>query len=161
MKRREKGFTLIEVIIALVIMVFIIGVGAMTTMSLLMNCQRSSDQNIVLNQVQNVGYWISRDVQMAKTVTLDEPGGFPLTLVIPVGTNPDNDYSISYFFDDNNLKRQVNGSPEMSIAGYIDVEDTTFCPVGSNTYRLTIKASEGEAVVERTYEISQRISSGS
>ena len=132
----------------------------MTMTTLLANPQRSTSQNIVLNQVQNAGCWISRDIQMAKTATLGEPRGFPLTLVIPIDTNPDNDYSVSYFFNSNNLKRQVNSSPETLISQYIDVENTTFSPVDSNTFKLTIKASSGEAVVERSYEISQRLSSG-
>jgi len=159
MKRGEKGFTLIEVIISVAIMSSIIGAVTTTTMPLLTNPQRSSNHNIVLQQVQNAGYWISRDVQMAKTVTPGVSGGFPITLVIPVDTNPYNDETISYSFDDNNLERQVNGSTETMIAEYIDVADTTFSMVDSNTYQLTVKASNGEAMVERSYEVTQRLSS--
>ena len=157
MKRGERGFTLIEVIISVAIMATIMGAITMTTIPLLTNPQRSSNYNIALQQVQNVGYWISRDVQMAKTVTPDVSGGFPLTLVIPVDTNPGNDQSVSYSFDGNNLERQVNGSAETLIAQYIDVAATTFSMVDANTYKLTVKASIGEAVVERSYEVTQRL----
>ena len=158
MRRGEKGFFLIEVMIVIAITATIMGVVTMTTIALITNPLRSTNQNIVLNDAQNTGYRISRDVKMAKTVTLGEPRGFPLILVIPVDMNPDNDYSVSYFFDGTNLKRQVNGSPGTSVAQYIDVENTTFSPVYSNTYNLTVTASKDAATVERSYEVSQRLS---
>jgi len=166
MKRSEKGFTLIEVVIAVAITGIIMPMMTMTTTALLTNHQQANDSNVVLQQVQNVGYWISRDVQMAKDVIFTDPGGFPLTLDIPVDTDENNDYSVKYLFDGNNLKRQVYDSldnliSETSIAQYIDVQDTTFSTPGSNIYNLTVKASKGEAVVERSYEIVQRLSPAS
>lgn len=164
MQRSEKGFTLIEVMIAVAIMGLIMPVMTMTTTTLLTNHQQANDHNIVLHQVQNVGYWISRDVQMAKDVTFTDPGGFPLTLDIPVDTDESNDYSVDYLFDGNKLKRQVYDSSdtlilETLIAEYIDVQDTTFSTLGSNIYNLTVKVSKGEVVMERCYKVSQSLSS--
>jgi prepilin-type N-terminal cleavage/methylation domain-containing protein len=158
MKRSERGFTLIEMLISLAIMSAIVGGVAMTTTALLTHPKRSTNQNIVLQQVQNAGYWISRDVQVAKTISYDAPNGFPLNLGIPVNTNPANDYSVSYFFDGNQL---VTGSSETVVANYIDIDNTTFNISASydNTYELTVQASKDTAVVERSYEITQRINS--
>ena len=164
MQRSEKGFTLIEVMIAVAIMGIIMPVIAMTTTALLTNHQQANDHNVILHQVQNAGYWISRDVQMAKDVIFDDPSGFPLTLDIPVDTDENNNYSVDYLFDGNKLKRQVYDSSdtlilETLIAEYIDVQDTTFSTLGSNIYNLTVKVSKGEVVVERCYKVSQSLNS--
>ena len=161
MKQREKGFTLIEVIVAVAISGIIMVAIAMTTVTLLTNHQRSTNQNVVLPQVQNAGGWISRDVQMAKDVIFDNPSGFPLTLDIPIDTVENNSHTVVYLFDSNKLKRQVYDFAdtlisETLIAKYINIEDSTFGIQDSNIYKLTIKASKDEAVVERSYEIVQR-----
>ena len=161
MKRGEKGFTLIEVLIVIAITGVIIGPLAMVTTTLLTNPQRSTDQSVVLHQVQDAGHWISRDVQMARTVDFDEPDVF-LRLHIPVDTDVNNDYSVVYLFDGDKLKRRVYDSSEILIsetliADYIDTDNTAFSTLGFSLYKLTIRASKGEAVVKRSYEVSQRL----
>ena len=141
-KRGERGFTLIEVIVSVAIMSAIVAGVSMTTITFLTHHQRSTSQNVVLTQVQNAGYWISRDVQVAETVTPGESNGFPLTLVIPVDTNPDNNYSVSYSFDSDKLIRQANGSSNTVIAEYINVEATTFSILASENYELLEKLTE-------------------
>jgi len=161
-RRTEKGFTLIELLVGLAITSVIIVAMGMTITTLVTNSQGTTERSVVLRQVQNAGYSISHDVQMAETVTPDGTSGFPLTLDIPVDTDQNNDYSVDYLFDGNKLKRQVYDSShtlikENMIAEYIDVDETTFTDLGFNTYELTIKASNGEAVAERSYQISQRL----
>jgi len=164
MRQGEKGFTLIEVIIGAAILGIIMPAITMTTTALMTNHQSATDPNIVLDQVQNAGRWISHDVQMAKTVIFDDPTGFPLTLIIPVDTDENNDRKVIYLFDNDKLKRQGYDSSEtliaeILIAGYIDTQDTTFSIRGSNVYELAIKANKNETVVQRTYEIVQRVGS--
>ncbi len=47
---------------------------------------------------------------------------------------------------------------ETFIAEYIDTDNTTFSALELGVYRLTVRASRGEAVVTRSYEINQRLS---
>ncbi len=168
MKQREKGFSLLEVLIALAIAACIIVPITVTTTLIVKSFRQDAVQNTVLPQVQNVGYWISRDVQIASGITLGDPNGngFPLSLDIPTDVDPNNDYGIEYFFDGNKLKRKVYDSSqtlvsETFIADHIDTDNTTFSLVDDATpghYRLTVTASGDVAGATKIYEIKQRIS---
>lgn len=157
--------TLLEVLIALAITAVIIGPLLLATTTLMTNPQTSADQNTVLQEVRNAGYWVSRDVQMAGNVTPGENYGFPLTLDIPVDTDENNNYEIRYLSYDNKLKREVYDSSEILIsetfvANYVATDNTTFSAISTDLYKLTIKASRGETTITRVYEVSQRCSSG-
>jgi prepilin-type N-terminal cleavage/methylation domain-containing protein len=163
-RRREKGFTLIEVLVGLAIMSVIILAMGMTVTTIVTNSRGTTERSVVLREVQNAGYSISRDVQMADDVTLDGTSGFPLILDIPVDTDENNNYSVNYLLDGDQIIRQVYDSSdilirERAVAEYIDVGATTFSALSFNTYELTIKAYNGEAVAERSYQIKQRIGS--
>jgi len=71
MKPGEKGFTLIELIIAISIMVIASGAAAAAIFQIFGNTERNSNNMTVAQQVQNAGYWISHDAQMALTITTD------------------------------------------------------------------------------------------
>lgn len=163
MKRGEKGFTLLELLIALGIMGIIMWPLTMATITLLTTPRRTADQGVVLQQVRNAGYWILRDVQMARSVNSTVPNCF-LTLGIPRDTEESHDYSIVYLFDESKLKRQFydsggNLTSETFIADYIDTDNTMFKKLDTGLYKLTIRAAKGQAAVTRGYEVSQRLSS--
>lgn len=162
MRHGEKGFTLLEVLVTMAIIGIIMPMLTMSVITMMKLHVQANEQNIVLQQVQNTGYWISRDVQMAGSITLNAPNGFPISLEIPVDTDANNDYSVDYLFDGNKLKRQVYNSShvlvsESLIAEYIDAADTTFINLAPSTYFLTVKSSKGENSTERSYRVSQRL----
>ena len=66
--RNEKGFTLIEVITVVAILGAIMGVMAMTVVTIMRVSPQNNDHAIALSQVQNAGYWIARDAQMAEGI---------------------------------------------------------------------------------------------
>ena len=71
MMQDERGFSTIEVIVAL-LFVAIIGYGAMTTIfQVVRSNERSNDHITAAREVSNAGFWISRDTQMAEDVTTD------------------------------------------------------------------------------------------
>jgi hypothetical protein len=148
--------------IAVAITSLIVMVLTMAITTLVKNSPATTERSVILRQVQNAGYTISRDVQMAGNVTPDGTSGFPLTLDIPVDTDENNDYSVDYLFDGNRLIRQVYDFShtlieQTVVAEYIDTNETSFSLLSSNTYQLTIKACKGEAVTKRSYRIIQRL----
>ena len=164
MKRGRKGFTLVELLLALAIMGVIVVAIAMTTITLVRNSKVAADHHIVLQQVHTASHSISRDVEMGKDVTLSDPTGFPLIIVIPVDNDENNDYSVHYLFDDNKLKRRIYDSSNNLISetliGECIAENTTCIALEPGVYKLDIRASRGETAVTMSYELSQRAGSG-
>jgi prepilin-type N-terminal cleavage/methylation domain-containing protein len=66
--KNQKGFTLIELIIAVAISGLIIGSIAMAITQIFIGHAQSSGEMTALLQVQNVGYWINRDGPMAEKI---------------------------------------------------------------------------------------------
>ncbi len=167
MKRGEKGFTLLEILVGTAIMGVIAMPLAMLTTTLLTNPERSNDKNIVLQQVRQAGTWISRDVQMSRSVNATDPNGFPLTIQIPFDSDENNDYSIEYLLDGSKLKRRAydsseNLTSETFIADYIASDNTTFSTLDVDTglHKLTVRAVKDRAGVTGSYQITQRLGSG-
>jgi prepilin-type N-terminal cleavage/methylation domain-containing protein len=71
MKGRGKGFTIIELAVALAIITLVSGAAAVATFQVFHGSGRNNDHMTAVREVQNAGYWISRDAQMAQSVTAD------------------------------------------------------------------------------------------
>ncbi len=79
-KGGQRGFTLIETVIALAIassMVVLVGMAFAQTMLI---TSESQNHMLVVRQLQTAGYWVSRDSQMAKNALWQEPVGEPVPL---------------------------------------------------------------------------------
>jgi prepilin-type N-terminal cleavage/methylation domain-containing protein len=164
MKNGESGFTLLEIVVGSAIMAVVVGAIATTLTILFLNYGQAAGQNSALPQVQNAGFWITRDVQTSRNITATAPNGFPLSLTIPIDTIESNDNSANYVFEDSRLKRRLyNASDtlisETFVADFLDTNNCTFTTVNATLgyYRLTITATrEGESVT-RVYDASQRL----
>lgn len=154
LKARQGGFTLVELLIAVAILGAIGGALSMAIVTIMKTTDSTKDQAVILQQVQNAGYWISRDVQMAEDVS---PGGGGALVTVNQA-----DGEVAYVFDGTTLKRQPSGGQETLVAQYIVEEDTSFVDETEagdalSKYKLTVTACRGEAEVERVYEIAKRI----
>ncbi len=79
-RNNQHGFTLIEIIIALAIasaIVVLIGMAFAQTMII---TSKSHDHMLVIRQLQTAGYWVSRDSQMAKNASWQQPVEEPVPL---------------------------------------------------------------------------------
>ncbi len=168
MRQRQKGFSLLEMLVALGIVAAVIASITLTVTTLLMNSQQPSTQQTLLQQVKSAGHWIPRDINMANDVTPSSPNGFPFpigfpfTINIPVDQDDNHDYTVKYLIDGNNFKRQEYDSldilvAETLIAQYVDTDNTIFESITASLYELTIQVSRGEEVVNASYEAYRRL----
>ena len=104
MKQGENGFTIIELVVALAIIALIGSAATMTTFQVIKGTERSNNHMTAVRQVQNAGYWISHDTQIAESAIVDNLE-LPDFLIL---TWAEQDYaggepiyhSVTYFFED-------------------------------------------------------------
>jgi prepilin-type N-terminal cleavage/methylation domain-containing protein len=87
MKQRQRGFTLLEMVLGLAIVAAVVTTIGMTITTLLLNYKQPSTQQILLQQVQNAGYQMPRDIQMSNSVVTASGGAtaFPNIVTQSIG----------------------------------------------------------------------------
>ncbi len=72
--KSEKGYSLVEIIVAVSISALLaIGAG-MTTAQIMRSSRQNNDWNMALRQAQSVGYWVSQDALAVNTIDIgDDP----------------------------------------------------------------------------------------
>jgi len=150
----EKGFTLIEMLVAISIGAAIMSVMVAAITVILWTTSQNEDWNINLRQVHNAGHWISGDALMAQEVHTDTPGVF-----LELSWNDwNNDQNVKYYITSNTLTRSLNDGTPILIAENI-VTDNTTCSWDSDDQKLTVNirsAVHGGRYAEQTYEITPR-----
>ncbi len=175
MRRLERGFTIVELSITLAL-VGLIGSGAVATIfQLLSGTERSSNQTMVSSQVQNAGYWLSKDAEPAESITVDnlDPDTFLImrwTERNYGGGGGDIEHSATYFFTSlsdgvGKLKRlhwSSTGASEQSIvAQYMyynagDSDNTTKASYEARVLTVQVTSRMGEAEETKEYRVTRR-----
>ena len=173
MKSGEKGFTFIELVVAIGIITLISGAAATAIFQVFKGTERNNDYMTAVHQVQNAGYWISRDARMAQSVSADNltPPDF---LVMNWTEWDESDeavyHSATYFFEDltdgtGKLKRNhwssVGANEQTLIAQYIyydsgDPDDTSKASYQSPMLTVQLTALFDEILETREYRIQHR-----
>jgi len=178
--RNQRGFSLAELMMALGISGIITGGITMTMFQVVEGNIWTSNHMTVVRQVQDAGFWVSHDAQMAQNVAMGVPSGSLFTLSwvgweYPSGSNTGIDtYEVWYTYDgaSDRLRRDQRittniynaqgdpvGSPVVNqslsfIARCITTEPTV--AMNGDELSVTITASLGEAEEEGTYRIRPR-----
>jgi len=165
LKTTEKGFTLIELLVGIAILAFVVGAASMTVITMMRLSPQSNNWAIALRQVQNAGYWISRDVQSSNAVNTSPPS--PKFLVFTIPTGPSTSKQVEYEFEGSgNLKKltRKDTGQTMMVAQYIyynpgDPDNSTKATYDSTSRKLTFTtaATSGKTTVTRQYEATQRV----
>jgi type II secretory pathway pseudopilin PulG len=168
--QNQGGFILIELLLALVL-TGLISSGIMMSIFQVFNANRQvSSSMIAITQAENLGYWITRDAEMAQSIIA---GTENLTLAWggweyqSAGNTYVNTYKVSYIQAGSEIRRLQEvttydssgqslrtATSQMLVAKYI----TAIAPemVGSQLVAVLITASVGEVEEARTYEITPR-----
>ena len=173
MREDEHGLSTIALIVSILIM-SMIALGASMTIIQVMRVTAQSDSHMTaLQQVQNAGFWISRDAQMADNVTTDNLSGTNfLVLSWTEVDDSDNttDHSATYFFEElsggiGRLKRNHSSSAglnnETLVAQHIsydpaDPVNTSNVSYTSPSLTLKLVAIFADASETREYQVSCR-----
>ena len=163
--KNQKGFTLIELLIAIAITGIITGGATMTIFQVFSGNTRSTNHMIAVRQVQNAGYWVSHDVQMAQSVVVTGVSGFPLTLT---WTEWDGDeHRVVYTLLVDELQREhytnydpvTNPDPDVTtiVAQYIDPDPAkTNCSFASGELVFSVITTVDTQSEARVYRIIPR-----
>jgi prepilin-type N-terminal cleavage/methylation domain-containing protein len=167
LKFNQKGFTLIELVVVLSIAAFVVSAASMTVITMMRLAPRSSNYAIALRQVQDTGYWISRDVQMSSgniTVNSFDDPTF-MTMVQPQLTLPDCtiDYETVVYETEataDGLKRLVRSNQDTGeanvVAEYLSDVSAEYDSV-TGILTVTVSAESGDTDVTRIYQAMQRV----
>ncbi|MEW6033810.1 MAG: type II secretion system protein [Chloroflexota bacterium] len=172
MRRNERGFALVELIVAATIMALL--VPALSTGILLMvqDAQRGRNHITALRQVQNAGHWVSHDAAMARTVsTTDDPETPELEFITLAWTDWESGdvHEVIYTLDDmpDDLKKLLRRHVVHDVDG-IELENTTTLIATNVTgasafsqqdgvWRLLVEARSGRQTEARQYEVNLRV----
>jgi len=172
--KNQRGFTLIELMVVIAITGFVTSGATMAILQVINGSARTNNHMTAVRQVQNAGYWVSRDVHMVQNIVADPTGGgFPLTLTWTDWGNNE-EHQVVYTLLDmpsgglKNLQRShsSNGITEtIIIAQFIDPtvkdgEPQTKCEPTNGSLVFTVTAtvgggSQGQSET-RIYEIVPR-----
>lgn len=160
--KNQLGFTLLEVLAALAISGMVSTGITMTLYQVVTGSTRTSNHMNAIRQVQNAGYWVSRDAQLIQgepdivkdgddqlesiTLTWTDWGGMPNTVI--------------YTFEDTELWRD-DGVQQARIAQFINPAPTkTMCDFtdGVLTFTVTVTIGSGsqEQSETRVYRVVPR-----
>ena len=174
MSKQERGFSTIEVIVVIGLAA-LIALGSSYAIFQIFNTSAMTQSSMTpLVQIETVGYWLTRDTQMAESITSqDLPSG---QLVMMTWTefvlNEDSVYhSVTYYFENPidgvyDLKRyhwSSAGADDTTLIGrylYYDMDDpsnTTAASYNNPTLSLRLVSSYGSNTETREYKISRRL----
>ncbi|MEA3442623.1 MAG: prepilin-type N-terminal cleavage/methylation domain-containing protein [Chloroflexota bacterium] len=164
-KANQRGFTLIEILVAIVVGGMVVAAASTVVMQILQS-SRSSSQMTALRQVQTAGYWVSHDALQAQEMNTND------FLYIKWTDWDDGDiheieYSLVGSGTLKHLQRQeiINDDadhPTITIvARYVDSSQTSCTPanhvfVPGELLTFMVTATMEEQTETRTYKIKPR-----
>lgn len=167
----EKGFTFIEMLIAVSVSALLAVGAGMTTMQILTGSRQNNDWNVAVRQAQSVGQCVSQDALMVSTIDIgDDPETEDVEFISLFWKDWENGntYNTCYLWFDsaNSLKqlkrrqvtRDINGAitGDTTVLVADNIYAATLTPQ-TNSWRLTVETRSGSRSVTREYEISQRL----
>ncbi len=165
MKCGQKGYSLIELLVALPIMGLASVAAGSAIFQIMNNTESANDRISVVRQVENAGYWISGDAQMALVATTTANLTDPNFLVLNwIEWDDDLDpiyHSSTYFFTDvtdgiGTLKRNhvstTGDNQTIQIAQYIYYDPADIANTSNASYQSAVLNVKITAIIDQTRE---------
>jgi prepilin-type N-terminal cleavage/methylation domain-containing protein len=163
----QRGFTMVELLIAIVVSSILAG-GIVTTTFQIYNENNRATRNMqVIQNVENAGFWLNRDVIVAQRVI--STSSFPLIMewqdcdLNESNNYQGNTYHVSYSLLNNTLQRSVtinNGTPTQTIVAEnvnVDEEKTYYqFDAAQRLLIFTLTTQIGTTAETRIYQIKLR-----
>ncbi|MBI2869058.1 MAG: prepilin-type N-terminal cleavage/methylation domain-containing protein [Chloroflexi bacterium] len=159
-RRREDGFTLIELVISMAV-ASVLALGITGAIFQVLRHNELTDRKIqVTAQVENAAYWLGKDSLVAQTIVTGPSAGLPLTLSWQ-GVN-DNNNQVVYSVSGSSLRRaySVNGgAPGITlIAANLDLAaDKTSVTYADGVLNIQITSAISTTSETRTFPVKTRI----
>ena len=159
-KKGQHGFTLVETIVALVLISFVSLGATMANAQIMTQTARNNDYTTATRQSLNAVHWISRDAQMSHSI--NGTSGFPDSenLVIFWKDWDNSEHVVVYSISSNTLQRahSIDGGAAVNtvVAEYInDDPSLTNCSLNNDvlTIKITSSVGEGDQVIDFTKEL--------
>jgi prepilin-type N-terminal cleavage/methylation domain-containing protein len=162
--KEQAGFTLIELMVAMVITGFISLGATIASSQVLTQTSKNTDYTIANRNTMNALHWISRDAMMAQTMDgvedFPQNGNLSLSWVEWDTTA----HTANYSLEDGNLLRIYSDNGQVTktlIAEYINPDaNSTYCSSDNGVLIVTISSRVGEGSrvvdVKRVKEIALR-----
>ena len=121
MKPGEKGFTLVELLISVAVTALIAVAAGSAIFQIFQSNDRNSDHMTAVRQVQNAGYWISRDAQRAQIVYAGNLTPYFLVVrsyLSPTGVSENITVASHIYYDPSdadNTSRAIYESPVLTV----------------------------------------------
>ncbi len=162
----QRGFTIVELLVALTIIGFVASGAAMAISQMLSVHASATNRVAAIREVQNAGYWVSHDAHMAQSISdEDDPltTGVEELLVLNWVEWDGNTNEVTYTIVDGELIRTLvrNGDTiESTVAQFIKYSETSFVLDENDRFlTATLTAEVGgfeQASETRVYEIIPR-----
>jgi len=172
MRRTEKGFTLINVILVTAISAIIASGAGVTSVQVIKVSRLNNDWTTTVRQAQNVGYRVSQDVLMAQTITTgDDPEtADDVEFIISYWKDWEtgDTYDIRYVWLDSadslkSLKRKqvMRDKDGLEISNETSLAATNIYTASlseqDSVWKLSLETRSGQKHLTREYEIIQRL----
>jgi type II secretory pathway pseudopilin PulG len=171
MRRKEKGFGLISLAVAIAIGSLIAAGAGMTCIQIIRGAERNNNHAEVIQQAHNLGRWFSRDAPMAENITFgDDPetGDDELLTIYWKDWESGDTYDIRYIWldDVDSLKRlkrnQVMRDKDGDLAE--NITSLIACSIYSanlsqqdDTWILNVETHSGNKSSLQEYRTTQRL----
>ena len=111
-------------------------------------------------QVENAGYWISRDIQMSDNFTLGENAGFPMQIMWK--DIDQNEYEVTYSLNQTGIVRSLIKNEESPVQNIIARNINTSASLtnlnsSDGLLVLNVTSTSEDIDVSRTYKIKSRL----